>query len=230
MKIQEILLITLLSSIIFSSCVWQENNQKSSLTTNEDWFIKDSIIDSSTSTHKKWWSSWKNNIWSWEIISSYTVSHTSYWNNKEVMGSNGYLFPNISFKYPSNWKFECCHDRDTDSVHFIFPSNTRLSTHTGIPTDVPVIKIISHMWNNLLIWWDRDNPKYISSDEYLTSLNGETIPSSFPWWKIQKILETSSINYIVKVTDGFVEFQFHNTHSFDENFINQFINNLDISY
>lgn len=50
------------------------------------------------------------------------INHSNFWNNPSLFAGRKYNFPNIKFSYPEGWKFSCCNDMDSASVHNIFSS------------------------------------------------------------------------------------------------------------
>ena len=60
------------------------------------------------------------------------VNRANFWNNPDLFAGGKYRFPNIKFFYPVGWKFSCCNDMDTASIHNIFSSQKADTAHPYI--------------------------------------------------------------------------------------------------
>lgn len=153
------------------------------------------------------------------------VSHKNFWNNPKVFSGADYLFPNIAFSYPSNWKLECCWDTDGWSFHVLLPGSEKLWINNWTwdylhpPADFPSITLYSVDWDKILMWWSVDKPVYMTPDEYLESYGvGNDIKTPIKWWRI-KVVHWSypEFNeYLVKVDNGVVTFRFNNPKLFEK--------------
>lgn len=166
------------------------------------------------------------------------VNHANFWNNSNLFANGKYHFPNIKFSYPEGWKFSCCNDMDSTSVHNIFSSQKSDTTLPYIRlTDYSLVACpnteVSCSLDKQVKVTALEKFKQLTSSIPTSSVLSETTLSNlnktvaFVYQKQETSGKLSKV-YLVNLGDGVIEIDFVNYELINnsESFIGDFLKNF----
>lgn len=163
------------------------------------------------------------------------VSHGNFWSNPNFFANRNYKFPNITFSYPDNWKFQCCGDTGNSSEHLIFSSENR-------DMSLPYIRITDHVLSGcsdaqkscsldkaVKVTADekfRQLVSFVPEEDILPKLRLEKLNTvAFVYNKHEKN-NTLSKGYIINLGNDVVGIDFINYELLSDTFIENFLNRI----
>jgi hypothetical protein len=166
------------------------------------------------------------------------IDHETFWNNPDKFSSTEYKFPDISFSYPEEWIFSCCHDSDANSKHLIYPFLENNFEKKFEELEKFHIEITHHglhdckkpaercALGSMVAYSSNDKFNILKNrlEEKLESSNKIQL-SNFSQVIVFDIKENKK-NYLINTGDGVVEIVFIGVNKFKDGFIEYFINKL----